>query len=269
MAVKISVVTPSYNQGRFLEKTIRSVLDQQSDGIEIEYLIVDGGSRDESVDIIRRYQDRLAWWVSEPDGGQSDAINKGLRRATGEIVCWLNSDDYFAPGALRTVAEVLGSGEHQALVGHCVMVEPDGRQQCLRGEFRGYLPLLSPYPAYRMHQPSIFWRRELMQKVGWLDESMHLIMDYDYWCRMARHRRFVNVDAVLSYCHRHPAAKTADDFQEYHRERRHHMARLRRQLPFAERLRLDVLNGMLAAGAGLRKFERALRRAVRSEVAAN
>ena len=260
MTVRISVVTPSYNQGAFLEKTIRSVLDQAGDGLEIEYLIVDGGSRDNSVEIIRRYQDRLAWWVSERDAGQSDAINKGLRRATGDIVCWLNSDDYFAPGALRRVAEVLGSGAHQALVGHCVMVEPDGREQWLRGEFRSYLQLLSPYPPYRMHQPSIFWRRELMEQVGLLDESMHLIMDYDYWCRIARRHPFVNVDAVLSYCHRHPAAKTADDFQGYHQDRRRYMQQKRQELRPAERLQLALLDGGLGAYQAIRKSERVLRR---------
>ena len=101
MAPKVTVITPSFNQGGFIERTIRSVLDQGYPNLE--YVIVDAGSTDDTIEIIRRYEDRLAWWVSEPDGGQSDAINKGIERTTGEIVSYLNSDDYLLPGALQTV----------------------------------------------------------------------------------------------------------------------------------------------------------------------
>lgn len=240
MATKISVITPSYNQAAFLEKTIRSVLDQQGD-FELEYCIVDGGSQDGSVEIIRRYESQLSWWVSERDAGQSDAINKGLRRATGDIHCWLNSDDYFAPGTLQKAVEVLGDGRHQALVGHCIFVSPDGSELLLHGKFRGRLPLLSRYEAYQMHQPSIFWRREVTERVGLIDASMHLIMDYDYWCRIARHYRFVNVDAVLSYCHRHAEAKTADDYGSYHEERHRYQQQQRKQLGPVDRLLLALI----------------------------
>ena len=102
---KLTVITPSFNQGRFIERTIRSVLDQGYPNLE--YVIVDAGSMDETVEVIRRYEDRLAWWVSEPDEGQSDAINKGLERTSGEIVAYLNSDDYFLPGAFETAIAAL------------------------------------------------------------------------------------------------------------------------------------------------------------------
>ncbi len=261
MRPRITVVTASYNQGPFLEKTIRSVLEQQ--GVEIEYFIVDGGSQDESVEIIRRYEDRLAWWVSEKDKGQSDAINKGLSRATGDIVCWLNSDDYFAPDTLCRVADVLGSGKHKALVGHCIAVDPDGSEHLLRGHYDGYLPMLSMLPAYRMHQPSIFWRREVAAEIGLLNESMHLIMDYDYWCRIARLHDFVNLDAVLSYCHRHAAAKTADNHVSYHQDRARYMALRRAELSAPEQARLAVFEARLSAYQALKNAERGLRRKLR------
>ena len=241
MTLRISVITPSYNQVDFLEKTIRSVLDQQGD-FELDYCIVDGGSRDGSAEIIRRYESKLSWWVSEPDGGQSAAINKGLRRATGDVLCWLNSDDYFAPGALAAVAERFRDPGCAALVGHCVMVNPDGSEQFVKGRYRGRLRLLSRCGPYRMHQPSIFWRRTVGERVGLIDESMHLIMDFDYWCRISRHYRFANLDRVLSYCHRHAAAKTGgDDYASYHAARIGYLDALRPRLPASERLALAAV----------------------------
>ncbi|NVO00781.1 MAG: glycosyltransferase, partial [Geobacteraceae bacterium] len=124
---KITIVTPSYNQGRFLEKTILSVLDQGYPNLE--YIVIDGGSTDESVEIIKKYADRLTYWVSEPDRGQSHAINKGFERATGEIFGWLNSDDWYHPGALQAVAEAFAANpDVGAVVGAGEMVDEEGKQ---------------------------------------------------------------------------------------------------------------------------------------------
>jgi glycosyltransferase involved in cell wall biosynthesis len=122
---RVSIITPSYNQAAFLEHTIQSVLSQ---GIpELEYIIVDGGSTDGSIDIIQKYADQLAWWVAEPDAGQADAINKGFRRATGEVVAWLNSDDLYAPGAIAQAVAVLEKNPDTGMVyGNAVSFDQDG-----------------------------------------------------------------------------------------------------------------------------------------------
>jgi glycosyltransferase involved in cell wall biosynthesis len=219
---KISVITPSYNQGKFLEQTIRSVLLQGYPNLE--YIIIDGGSSDESVNIIKRYEQFLTFWVSERDRGQSHAINKGFARSTGEIMCWLNSDDFYLPGTLLTVAENLtGKTPAGAVVGHCIQVYEDGRPPYRgTGQYSGLERLLQFWKGYQMHQPSIFWKREVFEKVGYLDESHHYIMDFDYWVRMARHYEFKNIDRELS-CATYPEnAKTGDAFLQYKRELRKH-----------------------------------------------
>ena len=215
---RISVVTPSYNQGRFLEQTIRSVLLQGYPNLE--YIVIDGGSTDESVRIIEKYEKHLAHWESERDRGQSHAINKGFARATGEILCWLNSDDYYLPGTLRIVAETLAAGTGNfALVGHCEQVFADGSPAIEgKGRYEGFERLLQFWKGYRMHQPSIFWRREVFERVGYLDESLHYTMDFDYWVRVARHFDFVNVDRALSCATYHSDAKTGDAFARYYQE---------------------------------------------------
>jgi glycosyltransferase involved in cell wall biosynthesis len=210
---RISVVTPSYNQGKFIEQTIRSVLLQGYPNLE--YLVIDGGSTDESVDVIKKYEKHLAYWVSERDRGQSHAINKGFARATGDILCWLNSDDFYLPGTLRVVAESLTAGTF-AVVGHCVQVFVDGRPPYRGvGRFESLDRLLQFWKGYQMHQPSIFWRREVFEKIGYLDESQHLTMDFDYWVRIARHFQFQNLDRELSCATYHDAAKTGDNFEQY------------------------------------------------------
>jgi glycosyltransferase involved in cell wall biosynthesis len=222
---KISVVTPSYNQAQFLEQTIRSVLLQGYPNLE--YLIIDGGSTDGSLEIIRKYEQWLTYWVSEKDRGQAHAINKGLAKATGQIMCWLNSDDYYPPDTLRVVGALLADGtDNFALVGHTKTFFQDSRAPVVnRGEYLNRRRLLEFWKGYKMHQPSIFWRREVFNQIGLLREDLDLIMDFDYWARIAECYSFTNVDRILSYCNHHKAAKTSDNCVAYHRDlrkRRHH-----------------------------------------------
>lgn len=204
---RISIVTPSYNQGKYLEKTILSVLEQGYPNLE--YIIIDGGSSDESVEIIRKYQDRLAYWVSEPDRGQSHAINKGFERATGEIFGWLNSDDYYHRGALREVAEqFIANPDAGAVVGAGDMLV----------EKTGAITLVEPFPVTVnslygavdrfFAQPSCFFSRQAWIDCGPLDESLHLAMDLDLWLKIARKYAYVTTHKNLSVSLVHSHAKT-------------------------------------------------------------
>ena len=219
---RISVITPSFNQGDFLEMTIRSVLLQGYP--DLEYIVIDGGSTDRSVSLIRKYEPWIDYWISERDRGQSHAINKGLERASGEILCWLNSDDYYLPGTLRTVGRWLARGTgHRAIAGHVLKVYTDGRPPVLlEGKYEGRRRLLQFWKGYQMHQAAIFWRREVTERIGLLDERLHLIMDFDYWARIAEHDDFANVDRVLAACHYHAAAKTGDAYESYYADLRRH-----------------------------------------------
>ncbi len=180
----VSIVTPSLNQAQFLEQTILSVLGQ--DYPHIEYLIVDGGSTDGSVEIIQRYAPRLAWWVSEADRGQTDAINKGFSHTQGEILAWLNSDDTYQPEAVSQAVDYLQSHPEAGMVyGDANLIDASGdiigkfpaRQTDYRRLCRGYV---------HIPQQASFFRASLWKQVGPLDPSFYFAMDYDLWIRLAR-----------------------------------------------------------------------------------
>ena len=181
---KLTVVTPSFNQVQFLEATIRSVLDQNYPNLE--YIIVDGGSTDGSVEIIQRYANRLAWWISEKDKGQTDAINKGFARATGDILAWINSDDTYEPGSFARAAEEFTRHPEMSLIyGHANYINASGK---VIGEFPSaqtdYARLRSGY--VHVAQQSAFFRADLWRKVGPLDPTFYFAMDYDLWVRLAK-----------------------------------------------------------------------------------
>jgi len=201
---KISIVTPSYNQAQFVEQTVLSVLNQ--DYPNFEYIVIDGGSTDGSANIIRKYSDRLVYWVSEPDRGQAHAINKGFERATGEVLAWLNSDDLYLPGALGTVGRYFRSPRVQLLRGNGVNVDESGR---VVGHRRGSPADLKSLLLFGgLLQPATFWRRSLMDRVGPLDETLQFCMDFDLWCRMARVTHFHMTRKELCAFRIHEGQKT-------------------------------------------------------------
>lgn len=199
----ISIVTPSYNQAAYLEATIRSVLTQ---GVPVEYLVVDGGSTDGSVDIIQKYAPQLAWWVSEKDTGQADAINKGLRRATGEIVAWLNSDDLYLPGALQSALDAFAAHPQAGIVfGDVASIDEHGRTFNLQTFRPVSLPDLMSFTI--ISQPAVFMRRSVLKQAGYLDLSYHLLLDHHLWIRMARLAPLVYIPKTLAAARYHPQAK--------------------------------------------------------------
>ncbi|MEW6180698.1 MAG: glycosyltransferase family 2 protein [Chloroflexota bacterium] len=178
----VSIVTPSFNQAAFLEQAIRSVLEQSYP--HIEYIVVDGGSTDGSREIIAAYADRLAWWVSEKDAGQADGINKGLRRARGEIVAWLNSDDYYLTAAVGQAVEAFRQNPDAGLVFSDVeSVDAEGnRFNIMRfGDWN-----LTDLMSFRIiSQPGVFMRRSVLEQAGYLDPNYHYLLDHHLWLRMA------------------------------------------------------------------------------------
>jgi glycosyltransferase involved in cell wall biosynthesis len=205
----ITIVTPSLDQARFVEATLRSVLLQGYPALE--YVVVDGGSSDGSADVIRRYAPWLTSWVSEPDRGQGDAINKGLRRATGSIVGWLNSDDRLLPGALFGVARAAAaSPDAVAWAGRCRSVSPRGNllyPQVPRGLTREELADWGR--AGQLSQPACFFSRAAAERVGLLDERLHYALDVDFWLKLAAVGPICAYDETWAEETLHAGAKTS------------------------------------------------------------
>ena len=201
----VSVVTPVLNGQRFLEQTIRSVLHQ--DYPNIEYFIQDGGSTDHTVSLITKYQARLTGWVSQPDQGQADALNRAFARTTGPILAWINADDCYQPGAFAAVAELFGAHpQASAVAGTARIMHPDGTYVLRRPRDLSRTGLLN-WRRNWIAQPAVFFRRSAYQRVGPLDTSLHWAMDFDLWLRLLDAGPIVVTDRVLADFRQHAQAK--------------------------------------------------------------
>lgn len=212
---RISVVTPSYNQGAFLEETIRSVLLQGYP--DLDYLIIDGGSTDDSVLIIEKYAPWLSFWTSEPDRGQAHAINKGLALCDGAIFNWVNSDDVLTPGALRTVAEAMGAND--AVAGPVLSFDAAGRQRLLYNRRITARNLSGKRHGVALSQPGVWVRPEAVRRLGGIDESFTCAFDAELLFRYVFHYpRIAYVDEVLIRFRLHPESKTMARSAVFRRE---------------------------------------------------
>ena len=215
--VRFSIVTPSFNQARFIRRTIESVLGQQGD-FDLEYLVVDGGSTDGTAAILEGFATRLQW-ISEPDRGQVDAINKGLERSTGDVVGWLNSDDVLLPGALRRAAEVFASHpEVEWVHGRCRII--DERDRRVRRGVEAYKHLRSRRYSFEslltenfISQMTVFWRRSLLHELGYLDPQFPLAFDYELWLRFARRSAPVYIGQPQACFRWYEASKSGANFE--------------------------------------------------------
>jgi glycosyltransferase involved in cell wall biosynthesis len=221
LSPKISIITPSFNQANFIRFTIDSVLGQ--DYPNLEYLVIDGGSTDGTIEILKQYSGRIRW-ISERDRGQSDAINKGLRLASGDILAFLNSDDLYEPGALKKVGKFFAQHpEAKWVTGKCYTIDQSGRKSrpwitlyknvWLTLNLRRALLVLN-----FISQPATFWRKEITDQIGYLDESLFYVLDYEYWLRILKVASLFFIPSYLASFRYYPTSKSGStasaQFQE-------------------------------------------------------
>jgi glycosyltransferase involved in cell wall biosynthesis len=237
---RISIVTPSFNQAKFLEQTIDSVLSQGYP--DLEYIIIDGGSTDGSADVIRRYEKHLAYWVSEKDNGAADAIAKGFEKTAGTIMAYLNSDDLYLPGALHAIAEAMDDTAVDVAYGNLYWINAEGKtigeQRQTPFTSMGYL-----YGGSTLQQPATFWKRDLYVKCGGMSPSFRFAFDTDLFFRfVVQGARFKHVNKFVASFRIHPQSKSSNDFEICSRE----LSQLREKyLPFPfQSLRARCVRGM-------------------------
>ena len=210
---KISIITPSYNQGRFIEATIRSILLQGYPNLE--YFVIDGGSKDNTIDILKKYDKFITKWVSEPDKGQTHAINKGINYATGEIIAYLNSDDLYLPESLKTAALYLTSHPDVTMVyGNILHIDKSGDIiERVENEEFDYDQLLS-WILY-IPQPATFIRGRVVKEIGLFDENLNLAMDHDYWVRIGLNHTIKHIHEYLACARMYPEIKSKSRYLDY------------------------------------------------------
>ncbi len=207
---KISIITPSYNQGQFIEETILSVIDQ--DYPNVEYIIMDGGSTDDTLSVIEKYTDKIAYWESKQDKGQSHAINKGFKMASGKYVGWLNSDDYLEPGVLKHIIAGFRDENIGTVCGRMKIVDETGKKLSERFNEDEITSERLLSGGVQVNQPGTFHRKNLLEKYGYLDEDLNYVMDYELWIRLGKHSKFKQTDEVIANHRFHETSKTVAEF---------------------------------------------------------
>ena len=227
MFPRITIITPSYNQGSFLERTICSVLDQNYPNLE--YIIIDGGSTDKSLDIIRKYSDKLSYWVSEPDQGQTEAINKRLMRATGDWVAWQNSDDIYFPGVFNDLAKTTAAHpKADLIIGNMMLIDEfDQPLRDLRYVTPNYNSMLAE--GMLVANQAAFWRRDLQDKFGLLDESFDFSFDYEWFLRLTKNTKGIHVPKTWGALRVHGETKSSQQVQLFQEE--NHRILVGREIP--------------------------------------
>ena len=212
----VSIITPSYNQGHFIEETILSVIGQ--DYPCLEHIVIDGGSTDGTLDILRKYDGRIKW-ISEPDEGQANAINKGFQRAGGDILGWINSDDVYTEGAIKAVVGFLADHPDVTMVhGDCALIDSKGRVKSIRKTANFGLDKL--LGIVTIAQPTVFFRREVLGLIGLLDESLSFVLDWEYWVRMGIYGlKMKHVPRVQASFREHDDSKTLSYKNLFYHER--------------------------------------------------
>ena len=208
---KISIVTPSYNQGKYIEKTIQSVLNQ--DYPNLEYIVIDGNSTDNSVEIIKKYEKWITYWISEPDSGQSEAINKGFKKATGSIINWLNSDDYLEANTLFRVANYFINNEIHLLIGQSYNFNEKGEKYIAGPKGNDVFERI--LVGYACPQPSTFMLKSALDELGFLSEDLHFTMDWEIYARIALNYNFLYVKEIFSWQLLHENGKMVKDSSKF------------------------------------------------------
>lgn len=230
--LKISIITPSFNQGKFIEETIKSVLGQKYPSLE--YIVVDGGSTDNTRDILKKYTGKITW-ISEKDNGQSDAINKGMRMAHGDILAFLNSDDLYAKGTLQKIAQFFTDHPKARWVSgdYYIINSKKKKIRLFVKWYKRFLRLFSSYSLLSLTnfviQPSTFWKREVFNKVGLFDTDLPYEMDYDYWLRIRKKYQLFHLEEVLSFFRLHDSSKSGFQYKKQFKEeirvlKKHHIS---------------------------------------------
>jgi glycosyltransferase involved in cell wall biosynthesis len=216
MLPKISIVTPSYQQGRYLEENILSIIHQGYPNVE--HIIIDGGSTDETKQVIEKYRSQLAFVISEKDKGQSDAINKGFAKATGDIINWLNSDDYLAPNALNTIAKAFENPKINVVAGCSILFEEGGKQVMASPTLNKTQDLAYHLRFPNINQPATFFRRNIMDKLMPINTNLHYLMDRELWLKYLLLKGIKNVmviDEPLVYFRLHDDSKSISQEEKF------------------------------------------------------